>query len=146
MNEGNFRRVSRMTALKKVIESYNREGYKVILGNPDCFPTRLVKDGRLINASYAISMSDIQVFEWISCVSAWQRALIIGNSFGFSTFIIAGLCPDCYVDVIDAEVEGSENGLGSELTRRIAQKDFPGVQLTIGFSPEDLPRACRFNN
>jgi predicted O-methyltransferase YrrM len=106
----------------------------------------LEKDGRLINASYAISTSDIQVFEWISCLSPWQRALVIGNSFGFSTFIIAGLCPDCHVDVIDAEIEGRENGLGSELTQRIAQKDFPGVQLTIGFSPKDLPRACRFNN
>jgi predicted O-methyltransferase YrrM len=91
-------------------------------------------------------MSDIQVFQWIADMSPWQHALIIGNSFGFSTFIIAGLCPGCYVDVIDAEVEGSENHLGSELTRKIAESDFPGVRLTTGFSPQDLPKACRFND
>ena len=132
--------------IKKVIESYNAQGYEVILGNPDCLATRLCKDGRIINASFAISMSDIQVFQWIAGISPWHRALVIGNSFGFSTFIIAGLCPGCYVDVIDAEVEGSENRLGSELTRKIAESDFSGVCLTIGFSPQDLSKACRFNN
>jgi predicted O-methyltransferase YrrM len=146
MGPEHFKGFCEADAIKKVVESYNVRGYQVILGNPDCLPTRLFKDGRVINASFAVSMSDVQVFKWIADMSPWQHALIIGNSFGFSTFIIAGLCPGCYVDVIDAEVEGSENCLGSELTRKIAESDFPGVRLTIGFSPNDLHRACRFNN
>lgn len=139
-------RLTELQVIKKVIESYRGHGYQVILGNPDCLPTQLWKNGRAVNASFAISMSDIQVFQWIADMSPWQHALIIGNSFGFSTFIIAGLCSRCYVDVIDAEVEGSENRLGSELTREIAEHDFPGVHLTIGLSPQDLSKACRFNN
>jgi predicted O-methyltransferase YrrM len=146
METQHYKRFCETDAIKKVIESYNARGYQVILGNPDCLLTRLFKDGRVINASFAVSMSDIQVFKWIADMSPWQHALIIGNSFGFSTFIIAELCPGCYVDVIDAEVEGSENRLGSELTRKIAERDFPSVRLTIGFSPQDLPKACRFND
>ena len=146
MGSKQYKRFCEADAIRKVIEAYDAQGYQVVLGNPDCLPTRLYKDGRVINASFAISMSDIQVFQWFANMSPWHHALIIGNSFGFSTFIIAGLCPGCYVDVIDAEVEGSENRLGSELTRKIAKNDFPGVQLTIGFSPQDLPKACRFNN
>jgi predicted O-methyltransferase YrrM len=146
MNPENYKRISEVATIKKVVKSYNAQGFEVGLGNPDCLLTRLSRKGRIVNASAAISISDIQVFQWIADTSPWGRSLVIGNSFGFSTFIIAGLCPGCYVDVIDAEVEGSENRLGSELTRKIAERDFPGVHLTIGFSPNDLPNACRFNN
>jgi predicted O-methyltransferase YrrM len=131
-------------AMARVIHSYKTWGYDILLGDPDCLPTRLVRNGRLVNASWAISLSDILVFQWIAGFAPWQRALIIGNSFGFSTLLIAGLCPGCYVDAIDAEIEGSENRLGSDLTMAIAKKQFPGVRLTIGFSPQDLPKACRF--
>jgi hypothetical protein len=41
-------------------------------------------------------------------------------------------------------VEGSENHLGSEITRHIARDYYPGLQLTTGFSPRDLKKACRF--
>jgi predicted O-methyltransferase YrrM len=132
-------------AVAKVIDAYKTCGYEILLGTPDCLPTRLYRDGRLVESSFAISVSDILVFQWIAGIAPWQRALIIGNSFGFSTLLIAGLCPGCDVDAIDAEIEGSENRLGSHLTREIAQKHFPGVHLTIGFSPQDLPKACRFD-
>jgi predicted O-methyltransferase YrrM len=133
-----------MGAIARVIEAYKTSGYEVVLGNPDCLPTRLLKQNRTIEASFAISLSDILVFQWIAWFAPWKRALIIGNSFGFSTLLIAGLCPGCEVDAIDAEIEGSENRLGSQLTLKIAKDQFPGVHLTIGFSPQDLPRACRF--
>jgi predicted O-methyltransferase YrrM len=132
-------------AIAKVIHAYKKRGYEVSLGDPDCLPTRLFHDGRLVNVSWAISLSDILVFQWIAELAPWQRALVVGNSFGFSTLVIAGLCPGCYVDAIDAEVEGRENRLGSLLTMEIAGEDFPGVRLTKGFSPQDLPKACRFD-
>jgi predicted O-methyltransferase YrrM len=132
-------------ATAKVVEAYRHFGYQVLLSNPDCLPTRLAKEERPLQISYAISLTDILAFQWIAASAPWQRALVIGNAFGFSTFVIAALCPDCVVDVIDAEVEGCENGVGSELTRKIADRFFPGVQLTKGFSPQDLPKACRFD-
>jgi len=132
-------------AIAKVIRSYQEQGYEIMLGNPDCLLTRLLRDGRRVKASSAISLSDILVFQWIAGFAPWQRALVIGNSFGFSTLLVAGLCSGCYVDAIDAEIEGSENRLGSYLTTEIAKEHFPGVRLTIGFSPQDLPKACRFD-
>jgi len=35
--------------------------------------------------------------------------------------------------------------LGSHLTTEIAREHFPGVRLTMGFSPQDLPKTCRFD-
>ncbi len=125
-----------------VLEAYRNLGYEVLLGNPDCLLTQLSKDGRPIKVSAAISLSDILVFQWIVQFIPWRRALVIGNAFGFSTFVIAAFSPGCSVDAIDAEIEGSENGLGSLLTREIASLYFPGVQLTKGFSPQDLDKAC----
>ena len=133
-----------VAAVARIIHFYKTRGYEVLLGDPDCLLTRLLRDGRPVDASSAVSLSDILVFQWIAGFAPWQRALVIGNSFGFSTLLIAGLCPGCEVDAIDAEVEGSENRLGSQLTMAIAKEHFPGVRLTIGFSPQDLPRACRF--
>jgi predicted O-methyltransferase YrrM len=132
-------------ATAKVVEAYRHFGYEVLLSNPDCLPTRLAKEGRPLQISYAISLTDILLFQWIAGSTPWRHALVIGNAFGFSTFVIAALCPGCSVDVIDAEVEGCENRIGSELTHRIAESFFPGVQLTQGFSPQDLSRACRFD-
>jgi predicted O-methyltransferase YrrM len=132
-------------ALRRVLEAYRRHGYEVLLGNPDILVTKLAKAGRIIDLSAGLTLSDILVFQWIAEIKPWHRALVIGNAFGFSAFILASLCSECLVDAIDAEVEGIENCLGSELTRRIASEDFPGMSLTIGFSPRDLPNACRFN-
>ena len=130
--------------IEKVIQAYSSFGYQVLLSNPDCLPTRLAKDGRPLQISYAISLTDILLFQWIAGSAPWRRALVIGNAFGFSTFVIAALCPSSLVDVIDAEIEGIENGTGSDLTRKIAKEFFPSVQLTKGFSPQDLHKACRF--
>jgi predicted O-methyltransferase YrrM len=132
-------------AIAYVLEAYRNSGYEVLLGNPDCLLTQLSKDGKPIKVSAAISLSDILVFQWIAQFIPWRHALVIGNAFGFSTFVIASLSPGCSVDAIDAEVEGSENGLGSLLTREIANLHFPKVQLTKGFSPQDLDKACHFD-
>lgn len=132
-------------ATEKVIGAYKACGYEVLLGNPDCLLTKLRLSGRQINASSAVSLTDIMAFQWIAEFVPWKHALVIGNSFGFSTFVIAALSPGCFVDAIDAEVEGSENQLGSEITREISCNYFPKVRLTTGFSPQDLSQACRFD-
>jgi predicted O-methyltransferase YrrM len=148
MNSGDTLRMKPsmdILAISKVIEVYRENGYQLLIGNPDRLLTYVARDGRVIEASPGISLSDIVVFQWIASLAPWERALIIGNAFGFSTFIVSGLCPGCKVDAVDAEVGGVENRIGSELTRQIAYTHFPEVLLTIGFSPEDLPKATRFS-
>ena len=133
-----------LKGIATVIDAYSACGSEVLLSNPDCLTTHLRQKGRLVNMSAGISLTDILVLQWVAGFAPWRRALVIGNAFGFSTFVIASLSSGCYVDAIDAEIEGSENRLGSDLTRRIASHYFPGVQLTTGFSPQDLTKACRF--
>jgi predicted O-methyltransferase YrrM len=116
-----------------------------VLSNPDSLGTRLAKNGSLLSVSLGVSLSDILVFQWVAEAAPWKRVLVIGNAFGFSTCLLASLCPGCHVDAIDAEIEGAENRWGSELTRRFALSSFPGVQLTTGFSPQDIPTATRFD-
>jgi len=135
-----------LASLADVLEAYRENGYEVLLGNPDCLSTRLERKRRTVNASFAVSLSDILVFQWIAGMAPWHHALVIGNSFGFSTFVIAALLEGCEVDAIDAEIEGSENGLGSEITRKIIASHYGGVRLTKGYSPQDLDKACRFEN
>jgi len=143
--KGMIRKVN-LASLAEVLEAYRENGYEVLLGNPDCLSTRLERKGRIVNASFAVTLSDILVFQWIAGMAPWRHALVIGNSFGFSTFVIAALLEGCQVDAIDAEIEGSENGLGSEITRKIIASHYGGVRLTKGFSPQDLDKACRFEN
>lgn len=132
--------------IHNVIASYKKHGYEVILGNPDSLGTQLARDGHVLSISLGVTLSDILVFQWVAEIAPWDRALVIGNAFGFSTLLLAGLCPGCCVDAIDAEIEGAENQMGSELTRILAKQDFPNVQLTKGFSPQDLPSATRFDS
>jgi predicted O-methyltransferase YrrM len=134
------------SAVKKVIDAYDACGYSVVIGSPDSLVTRLRRNGKIIDSSAGISLSDILVFQWIADFAPWRQALVIGKSFGFSSFFISAPSPNCDVDAIDAEVEGTENAVGSDVTRQIANRFFPGVQLTIGFSSQDLPRACRFGS
>jgi predicted O-methyltransferase YrrM len=135
----------RAPGIIRVLDAYREQGCEVILGNPDDLLTQLAKGGRVLRISASLSLTDILVFQWVADLAPWRRVLVIGNAFGFSTFLLASLCPECSVDAIDAEIEGSENRFGSELTRKIATNNFPRVQLTGGFSPQDLPQATRFD-
>ncbi|MCX7973938.1 MAG: hypothetical protein N3B16_05490 [Candidatus Aminicenantes bacterium] len=63
--------------------------------------------------------------------------------FGYSTFCLSELFKGALIDVIDAEIEGEDNKKGAEITKNIAKKYYPHVKLTIGFSPQDTPRAVR---
>jgi hypothetical protein len=52
-------------ATARVVDAYRSFGYQVLLSNPDCLPTRLAKEGRPLEVSYAISLTDILLFQWI---------------------------------------------------------------------------------
>lgn len=72
-----------------------------------------------------------------------RSIFIIGNAFGYSTFCLGEIFREACIDVIDAETEGQDNKVGSNLTRKIAERYYPSVRLTIGFSPEETPKAVR---
>ena len=77
---------------------------------------------------------------------AKARSIVgIGNAFGYSTLALAALFPKARVDVMDAEVEGSSNRRGSDVTRRVAQANGLNVHVHVGFSPWDLHRIFEAN-
>lgn len=102
-----------------------------------------IKTGRAFATGFGFHDTDIELFLKISEKLKAKSIFIIGNAFGYSTFILSEIFNDAAVDVIDAEVEGEDNKKGSELTRLIANKYYPNVRLTIGFSPQDLAKAVR---
>lgn len=131
--------------LPKVIEAYNAQGYDVNMGDPATLFSCLIEKstGRCLYTGGGISVSDAFLFSVIARMFEPSTIFVIGNAFGLSTFVLAESFPGALIDVIDAEAEGTDNSRGSEVTRKIAQSAFPKVQLTTGFSPQDVPKACR---
>jgi len=76
-----------------------------------------------------------------------RRIFVVGNSWGYSSIILGLLFARKglgSVDVIDAEVEDNCTTVGSSLTRSLANHSGLDVQLTAGFSPQDVTSAMRF--
>lgn len=130
--------------LPNVINAYAKHGYKVDLGSPAKIYSSMIdiKKNRTINCSGGFTVSDAFLFSSISKLIEPLNVLVIGNSFGLSTFMLADVFPNANIDAIDAELENNEPQLGSEITRKIAKSEFTNVNLTIGFSPEDLPKVA----
>ena len=131
--------------LPKVIEAYNAQGFAVDMGNPASLPSCLIEKstGKGLSTGGGISVSDAFLFSTIARMFNPEAIFVVGNAFGLSTFVLAESFPGALIDVIDAEAEGSDNARGSEITRNIAQSHFPKVRLTTGYSPQDIPKACR---
>lgn len=131
--------------LPKVVSAYLEQGYRVDLGNPSRLYSSIVdaKTDKTLWTGGGCSPSDALLFTCISRLISPNAIFIIGNAFGLSTFILADLFPTSHIDVIDAESEGADNSLGSDLTRRIAAAHFPNVHLTKGYSPQEISKAAR---
>jgi hypothetical protein len=130
--------------LPRVLNAYKKLGYTVDMGSPERLYSTIINDKnrRTVNCSGGFTVSDAFLFSAISGLIKPENILVIGNSFGLSTFVLAELFPTATVDAIDAELENVEPRLGSEITREIARSDFPNVRLVIGFSPQDLPKVA----
>jgi len=129
----------------KVVKAYLEQGYRLDMGNPSRLYARLIDANTNLPVSTGggCSPSDALLFTAISRTISPKAIFIIGNAFGLSTFILADIFPESQIDVIDAEIEGADNSLGSSLTRRIAATHYPNVHLTTGYSPQDLGQATR---
>lgn len=128
-----------------VLKAYAQEGYKIDMGSPGNLFSRLIdlKNKRSTSCSGGCTVTDVFTFDMISKCERLDNIFIIGNSFGLSTFVLADLFPNAKVDVIDAELEGLDVKLGSDLTKKLSKETFTNVNLTVGFSPQDLKSAMR---
>ncbi len=125
-----------------VLKAYEEEGYSVHIGNNHYFPAALVKDQQFVSVGGGMSVQGISFFHFLSTFWQPKSIYLIGNAFGCSSLNFAAIFPHTILDAIDAEVEGEENSLGSELTKRIAHKHLQNLQLFKGFSPQDIS-SCR---
>ena len=128
----------------KVLNAYAKLGYSVDLGSPSKLYSSIIdtKKNRTINCSGGFTVSDVFLFSSIAKLIDPLNILVIGNSFGLSTFVLADLFPNAKIDAVDAELEDNEPQLGSEITRKIAMSDFNNVTFTKGLSPDDLPKVA----
>lgn len=69
----------------------------------------------------AICNSDVELMFWIKKMMTIKSIFAVGNAFGYSTIILGEIWKGIPLDVIDAEVEGADNHLGSEITWAIAK-------------------------
>lgn len=134
--------------LSSVIERYRRLGYRLDLGSPRmlCGSVEDISSEKKLSLGGGISVSDILLFASLSHVFEPNSIFIVGNSFGLSAAVLAELFPRSLIDVIDAECEGSDNRVGSDLTRAMINNRYRRVQLTIGYSPEDVPGHAAMNS
>lgn len=140
----------------RVVDAYTREGYVFEMGTPGVLWTGVTpreewRPRRLFQIpsprQIAISIRDAWFFMLVADAlkgandTEDQSGLVIGNSFGISTVMIAEML-GAPIDAIDAETSnGSDEG--SVLTRRVCDRLGLDVRITKGFSPEDLDNACR---
>jgi hypothetical protein len=142
--------------IPRVVDAYTQAGYVFEMGSPgvlwtgvtprqDWRPRRMHQTPS--HRQIAISIRDAWYFMLIADALKdvntrdEQSGLVIGNSFGISTVMIAELLA-APIDAIDAETSnGSDEG--SALTRRVCATLDLDVQITKGFSPQDLDIACR---
>jgi hypothetical protein len=89
-----------------------------------------------------ISLRDAWFIRLLTDALGPVPSLVIGNSHGISTLLIAELLRPEPLDAIDAETsQGSSQG--TQLTHRVALRLGLDVAVTAGFSPNDLESACR---
>lgn len=126
-----------------VLNAYRAEKFIIDMGNPERLYSVLISENekRTLSCSGGCTVSDTFVFSMIQKVFQPEGVFVIGNSFGLSTFILADIFAKSKIDVIDAELEGLDVPIGSALTKKLADKYFTNVTLTVGFSPKDLKKA-----
>jgi hypothetical protein len=125
---------------QKVTEKYKGHGYEVDTIHEFLFHINGLGTG------WGAPLSDLNLFQSFSQKNPniCPKIFIVGNAFGFSTLFCSELFPNSSIDVIDNQSEGSSNALGNQITKELSKKYNLDINLTIGSSPVDTPRALRF--
>lgn len=142
--------------LPSVVNAYAAEGYRVRLGSPRVLTSGVRPIGAAVHqyddghseldpCDMGFTMRDLFAFQLIGAEVRPQAGIIIGNAFGMSVACIGAALAPIRLDAIDGEGLGEQSRIGAALTRRVAERLGVDLQLTHGFSPQDLPRAMRFD-
>jgi len=126
---------------KFVTECYKKKNIVINTCRDEClFGIRFVNNKSI---GGGVCNSDVELMTVLSKFYAPKACYAVGNAYGFSTLVLGTLFPNLNIDVIDAECEGIDNHLGSELTREIAKENKMNINLFAGYSPKDTHKCLR---
>lgn len=137
--------------LPDIVQAYFNEGFLFQMGSPSMLASGVMPPAEwkpvrrfapLSHRHIAVSMRDAWYFQMTAQCLGPAPCLVIGNSHGVSTLLLATFLSPGPTDAIDAETSRNSDA-GSELTRRVAERLGLDVRVTHGFSPQDLDAACR---
>lgn len=103
-----------------------------------------VYQGENMSVGGGVSPLEVLVLSAASRAMKPKRIFIIGNAFGWSTFVLGLANPDAQVVAIDALVEGLEAHQGFEITQKIIKEEgLDNISVVKAFSPDDVAEVCR---
>ena len=131
--------------LLQTAAAYSEHGLRLRIGDPGRLYSCLLRGDAesSFQTGGGMSVTDAYMFMTISRHLTPSTVFVIGNACGISTLSLAEIFPMATVDAIDNETEGPDSHWGTELTRAIAHKYFPKVNVTVGSSPQQLKEAMR---
>ena len=122
----------------RIFKAYKDRGVELHIGNSNNLSAHISTNGEPLQTGGGISITDVSFFFGLAKEFSPSRIFCIGNASGYSALVLAEIF-SCPIDVIDAEIEGSCNVLGSKLTREISKEVYDNrIQLHTGFSPQNL--------
>lgn len=139
-----------MPIFDTLVEAYAQEGYDIVAGLnqtllQDYFLaafTWLVRDDASVTDGLGIALSEVYFLECFGQVRPAESIFVVGNSFGWSTLVLALANPGSHVLAIDAGYD--ENSLpGLDLTNRLATRLGVDVVAQRGVSPQDVAAAVQ---
>lgn len=137
--------------LPRIIEAYHQEGFAFEMGSPARLATGVTpldewrpywRNEPPSHRHVGISLRDAWFIRMVADSLGPVPSLVIGNSHGISTLLIADQLKPKPLDAIDAETSHGSD-FGTRLTERIADRLGLDVRITPGFSPQNLDQACR---
>src|SRR5665213_286012 len=136
-----------MPVIGTLTEFYREEGIELCAGvapnHADGLPwatfTWFCRDGKSMTGNLGIAVQEVYFLEHVLAAYHPKRALIIGNSMGWSTLALGLLMPGGKVAALDmAPDQAMRDGLA--LTNRIAERHQLPVRAVQGISPQDVAR------
>lgn len=134
-----------MPIIGELTEFYREEGIELCAGlspnHADGLPkapfTWFCRDGKSVTGNLGIAVQEIYFFEHVLAAYAPARALIIGNSMGWSTLALGLLLPRGKVVAMDMAPDPAMRD-GLALTNRVASRHGLPVRAVQGTSPQDV--------
>lgn len=135
-----------MSTYARLCGLYRRAGFRIVAGIPREFSRSratefawLFRQGRPLTYHLGVSPLEVYFFESLFQLLHPSRILVIGNSFGWSSYALAMLNPDARVLTIEVGEE-SFTDMWIELSNEIANREGLAARAVKGRSPDDLEK------